>query len=179
MTPPVKQAQQQQQPLPQTNRPAVSASCGDVQMIAPDTLVEKDAVLGEEGENSLPTAKPWTSTSLAGGLMGNMKNLEAVRCSIFASICVSFAIFSICTNMYLCDAAFWIDVNSSMYAIHSVGWVQMLFEVQQMHDDILECKVDVAISSNRLTRLDNPIVHDKLRSLKRQAETVFQAAAEE
>jgi hypothetical protein len=60
-----------------------------------------------------------------------------------------------------------------------VGWVQMLFEVQQMHDDILECKVDVAISSNQLTRLDNPIVHGKLRSLKRQAETVFQAAAEE
>lgn len=94
-TPPVKQAQQQQQPLPQTNRPAVSASCGDVQMSAPDTLVEKDAVLGEEEENSLPTAKPWTSTSLAGGLMGNMKSLEAVRCSILPSICVSFAIFSI------------------------------------------------------------------------------------
>lgn len=80
--------------------------------------------------------------------------------------------------MYLCGAAFCIDVNTSLYAIHS-GWVQMLFEVQQMHDDILECKVDVAISSNRLTRLDNPIVHDKLRSLKRQAETVFQATAEE
>jgi len=69
-------------------------------------------------------------------------------------------------------------VNISIYTVHSLGWVQMLFEVQQMHDDILECKVDVAISSNRLTRLDNPIVHDKLRSLKRQAETVFQAAAE-
>ena len=55
----------------------------------------------------------------------------------------------------------------------------MLFEVQQMHDDILECKVDVAISGNRLTRLDNPMMHDKLRSLKQQAETVFQAAAEE
>jgi len=179
-TPPVKQAQQQQQPLPQTNQPAVSAlSCGDVQMRAPETPMEKDAVLGEEGENSLPTAKPWTSTSLAGGLMGNMKSLEAVRCSILASICVSFAIFSVCTYVYLCDAAFWIDANSSMYAIHSVGWVQMLFEVQQMHDDILECKVDAAISSNWLTRLDNPLVHDKLRSLKRQAETVFQAAAEE
>ncbi len=104
-TPPVKQAQQQQQPLPQTNRPAVSASCEDVQMSAPDTLVEKDTVLGEEGENSLLTAKPWTSTSLAGGLMGNMKNLEAVRCSILASICVRFAIFSICINMCMCDAA--------------------------------------------------------------------------
>ena len=66
-----------------------------------------------------------------------------------------------------------------MYAIHSLAWVQMLFEVQQMHDDILECKVDVAISSNQLTRLDNPLVHDKLRSLKQQAETVFQAAAGE
>ncbi|KAL0026747.1 hypothetical protein WJX79_009799 [Trebouxia sp. C0005] len=128
-TPPVKQAQQQQPSLPQTSGPAVSASHRDVQMSAP---VEQDAVMGKEGENSLPTTKPWTSTSLAGGLMGNMKNLEA-----------------------------------------------MLFEVQQMHDDILECKVDVAISSNRLTRLDNPIVHDKLRSLKRQAETVFQATAEE
>ncbi len=113
-TPPVKQAQQQQQPLPQTNRPAVSASCGDVQMSAPDTPVKKDAVLGEEGENSLPTAKPWTTTSLAGGLMGNMKNLEAVRCSILASICVSFAIFSICINTYLCYAAVWIDVDISV-----------------------------------------------------------------
>ncbi|DBA81842.1 TPA: hypothetical protein ACH3X1_007561 [Trebouxia sp. C0004] len=131
-TPAVKQAQQQQQPLPQTNETAVSPSCGDVGMSAPDAPVEKDAVMGGEGENSLPTAKPWTSTSLAGGLMGNMKHLEA-----------------------------------------------MLFEVQQMHDDILECKVDVAISSNRLTRLDNPIVHDKLRSLKRQAEKVFQASTEE
>ena len=56
--------------------------------------------------------------------------------------------------------------------------MQMLLEVQQMHDDILECKVDVAISSNRLTRLDNPIVHDKLRSLKRQAEVVFHTVAE-
>jgi len=102
-TPPVKQAQQQQQPLPQTHGPAVSASCGDVQMSAPDTPVEKDAVMGEQGENSLPTAKPWTSTSLAGGLMGNMKNLEAVRYpdSMLASIRVGFAIFSICTNMYL------------------------------------------------------------------------------
>lgn len=39
-----------------------------------------------------------------------------------------------------------------------------------MHDEVLECKVDVAISSNRLTRLDNPIVHDKLRTLRRDAE---------
>ena len=52
----------------------------------------------------------------------------------------------------------------------------MLLEVQQMHDDILECKVDVAISSNRLTRVDNPMVHDKLKSLKRQAELAFQSA---
>lgn len=55
---------------------------------------------------------------------------------------------------------------------------QMLREVQQMHDAVLEYKVDVAISSNRLTRLDNPIVHDKLRSLKKQAELVFQSSAE-
>lgn len=51
--------------------------------------------------------------------------------------------------------------------------MQMLLEIQQMHDDVLEHKVNVAISSNRLTRLDNPIVHDKLRSLKRQAEMIF------
>ena len=54
----------------------------------------------------------------------------------------------------------------------------MLREVQQMHDAVLEYKVDVAISSNRLSRLDNPIVHDKLRSLKKQAELVFQSSAE-
>ena len=55
----------------------------------------------------------------------------------------------------------------------------MLLKVQQMHDDVLEHKVNVAISSNRLTRLDNPIIHDKLKSLKRQAETIFQAAGME
>lgn len=54
--------------------------------------------------------------------------------------------------------------------------MQMLLEVQQMHDDVLEQKVNVAISSNRLTRLDNPIVHDKLRRLKRQAEMIFQSS---
>lgn len=56
--------------------------------------------------------------------------------------------------------------------------MQMLLEIQQMHDNVLEHKVNVAISSNRLTRLDNPIVHDKLKSLKRQAETIFRAAAD-
>lgn len=56
--------------------------------------------------------------------------------------------------------------------------MQMLLEIEQMHDDVLEHKVNVAISSNRLTRLDNPIVHDKLKSLKRQAETIFRAAAD-
>lgn len=53
--------------------------------------------------------------------------------------------------------------------------MQMLLEIQQMHDDVLEHKVNVAISSNRLTRLDNPIVHDKLRSLKREAEMIFKS----
>ena len=56
--------------------------------------------------------------------------------------------------------------------------VQMLLEVQRMHDEILECKVDVAISSNRLTRLDNPIVHDKLKALKQAAEDALQSAEE-
>ena len=56
--------------------------------------------------------------------------------------------------------------------------MQMLLEIQQMHDDVLEHRVSVAISSNRLTRLDNPIVYDKLRSLKKQAETIVQAAAD-
>ena len=52
--------------------------------------------------------------------------------------------------------------------------MQMMLEVQRMHDEVLECKADVAISSNRLTRLDNPIVHDKLRTLRREAEQAVQ-----
>ena len=56
--------------------------------------------------------------------------------------------------------------------------MQVLLEVQQMHDDVLEYKVNVAISSNRLTRLDNPIVHDQLKCLKRQMELVFESAEE-
>lgn len=48
--------------------------------------------------------------------------------------------------------------------------LQMLLEAQRMWDAVLESKVNMAISSNRLTRLDNPIVHDKLRALAIDAE---------
>ena len=56
--------------------------------------------------------------------------------------------------------------------------MQMLLEVQRMHDEVEECKLDVTISSNRLTRLDNPIVHDKLKALKREAEEAIKGCEE-
>lgn len=54
----------------------------------------------------------------------------------------------------------------------------MMLEIERMHDEVLECRVDVAISSNRLTRLDNPIVHDKLRALRREADEAMQGCEE-
>lgn len=50
------------------------------------------------------------------------------------------------------------------------SFVQMLLDVQRMQDDVLELRVKVAVNANKLVRLDNPIVNNKLRCLKRKAE---------
>lgn len=41
---------------------------------------ETDTVMEEEVQRRQPDPKPWTSTSLAAGLMGSMKHLEEVNC---------------------------------------------------------------------------------------------------
>ena len=56
--------------------------------------------------------------------------------------------------------------------------MQMLLEVQHMHVEVMECRVDIGISKNRLTRLDSPIVHDKLKALKREAEEAIKECEE-
>lgn len=88
--------------------------------------------------------------------------------------------FLLCLYLSYCSVHIQKLLHSScINALPETHVLQMLLEIQQMHDDVLEHKVNVAISSNRLTRLDNPIIHDKLKSLKRQAETIFQAAGME
>ena len=53
--------------------------------------------------------------------------------------------------------------------------MQMMLEAQKMMDGALELKVLTAISANRLTRLDNPIMNSKLAALQRQAEELFRS----
>lgn len=56
--------------------------------------------------------------------------------------------------------------------------VQMFLECQKMHDEVLEVKVQAAITSNKLLRIDNPIMNDKLASLKRKADECLAACKE-
>ncbi len=51
----------------------------------------------------------------------------------------------------------------------------MVLETEQMQDEVLEMRTRAAISHNKLVRLDNPIVANKIRTLSQQAE---QALAE-
>ena len=49
----------------------------------------------------------------------------------------------------------------------------MLLEAENLFDHVLELKLQTAIASNRLIRLDNPIVNDKLASMHQQLMTVI------
>ncbi len=50
-----------------------------------------------------------------------------------------------------------------------------MLEAQKMRDGALELTVLTAIAANRLTRLDNPIMNNKLATLQREAEELFRA----
>ena len=50
--------------------------------------------------------------------------------------------------------------------------LQAILESQSMRDSIMEYTCQAAIYSNRLTRLNNPVVMKKLGDLKRRAEAL-------
>ena len=50
--------------------------------------------------------------------------------------------------------------------------LQAILETQSMRDSIMEYTCQAAIYSNRLTRLNNPVVIKKLGDLKRRAEAL-------
>ena len=79
----------EEQQVPEAKGPASAPSPGISQRHvspAPAThcRVGDDAVMTEAAESSIPRAKPWMSTSLAGGLMSNMKSLEAVSKTVLS-----------------------------------------------------------------------------------------------
>lgn len=79
-------AQQPEQQTPRAKGPTESAlQPGDAEASAPAAQAERATAMEEDSESSPPQAKPWTSSSLAGGLMDNMKNLEAVRYVLLVS----------------------------------------------------------------------------------------------
>jgi hypothetical protein len=49
----------------------------------------------------------------------------------------------------------------------------MLFDVQQLESEALELHVRLAVHGNRLARLDNPIMLDAFKRLKRQADKII------
>ncbi len=50
--------------------------------------------------------------------------------------------------------------------------LQAMMEAQSMRDSVMEYTCQAAIYSNRLTRLNNPVVMKKLGDLKRRAEAL-------
>ena len=53
-----------------------------------------------------------------------------------------------------------------------------MLEAQLMREQVMETRVRIAIQSNKLLRLYNPIVAEKLSHLKQQAEAVMQQTSE-
>ena len=53
---------------------------------------------------------------------------------------------------------------------------QMLLETRGLLDATLDARVSMAKSANRLARLDNPILYQRLKDLKRKAEAALAAA---
>ena len=51
--------------------------------------------------------------------------------------------------------------------------MQMLRETEKMQDEALELKVAAAIVSNRMIRLDNPIINSRLTAMKAQADAIM------
>ena len=55
-------------------------------------------------------------------------------------------------------------------------YAQMLVEARNLQDSVLETRVCLAMTANRLARLDNPVLNEKLKDLKRKADMAMAAA---
>jgi hypothetical protein len=51
----------------------------------------------------------------------------------------------------------------------------MMLEAQKMRDGAMELRVLTAIAANRMTRLDNPIMNNKLMALKSEADELLRS----
>ena len=49
----------------------------------------------------------------------------------------------------------------------------MLVETRELQDAVLEARVSLALTSNRLARLDNPVLFQRLKELKRKADVAL------
>lgn len=54
---------------------------------------------------------------------------------------------------------------------------QMILEAQALRDQIMDRRVQSSILSNRLVRLDNPMLRDRIAALKAEAEAALQSNA--
>jgi hypothetical protein len=48
----------------------------------------------------------------------------------------------------------------------------MILEAQAMQDEVLGLRVKSAMLSNKLVRLENPMITDRIKALKRRADAV-------
>lgn len=58
---------------------------------------------------------------------------------------------------------------------YSQSVAQMMLEAQKMRDGVMELRVLTAIAANRMTRLDNPIMNNKLMALKSEADELLRS----
>jgi hypothetical protein len=55
--------------------------------------------------------------------------------------------------------------------------MQFIMAAQEMEETTLKLRVKLAITSNRMTRINNPIIRDKIKTLKRKADSMMQHEA--
>ena len=58
-------------------------------------------------------------------------------------------------------------------AFRTDRWLQVLHEVQDMHDDVLNMRVHAALNNNRLARMDSILVADKFAALLARADKLL------
>ena len=64
------------------------------------------------------------------------------------------------------------------HPVMGVLWLQMMAEALQMQNDVLELRVQTAITGNEIARMDNPILRAKIEQLSLQADEIIASIEE-
>lgn len=73
--------------------------------------------------------------------------------------------------------SFLVTLHFSEHKTMQSNRCQMILETQQMRDEVMATRVRLAVSSNKLVRLDNPIVRERVERLKARMYAALETTA--